>query len=408
LSGAAGPDGWSNTPAQAPAEAPAAAAMTNAALPGTTIADMAAAVDSVLQALDTTGTSGTMLVGYSMGSRVALAVEAAHAAATRPDSTPSDSARCVRTPSVRARSAKAAPPDGSAVDGAAATPPGGSDVDDSAATPPGGSAAGSAAATPPRSLAVDGAAMTPPGGSAVDGAQPADVQRPLRLVLVSGSAGIEDGSGGKGGRGGCDGARAERAAADDRTAGLLRALGVDAFLRHWYGQALWDSLRRHPRFGGLLQRRAAGADEEASEQLAAVLRWSSPGRSEPQWASLRSGRMPPVTLLVGSEDAKYVAMGRSMLAALQAGRGSPSGRSHGKASEGHAAWSPAQAAEATAETAPGMPAAADGVDALHVLPKCGHAVHIEAPLALLQHLMGLADSAPLAPSPHSFMTPRKV
>ena len=53
-------------------------------------------------------------------------------------------------------------------------------------------------------------------------------------------------------------AREARAAHDDGLAGTLRCSRRAAFVREWYSQPMWLSLRQHPRFSQLLARRSIG------------------------------------------------------------------------------------------------------------------------------------------------------
>ncbi len=104
---------------------------------------------------------------------------------------------------------------------------------------------------------------------------------------------------------------AARAANDDRLASELSTRGLAAFVRQWYEQPLWASLRRHPAYSRMLARRcgeaaaaaaagvvveqaspaaadavvvsgagigAAGDGASTEEQLAAALRGMSTGR----------------------------------------------------------------------------------------------------------------------------------
>ncbi|GIM13679.1 hypothetical protein Vretimale_16741 [Volvox reticuliferus] len=78
------------------------------------------------------------------------------------------------------------------------------------------------------------------------------------VVLVSGTPGIKDPA-----------QAAARAANDDRLAKSLVQGGVEEFVRRWYEQPLWSSLRRHPAFGRLLARRLTPSSATSSASAAA-------------------------------------------------------------------------------------------------------------------------------------------
>ena len=151
--------------------------------------------------------------------------------------------------------------------------------------------------------------------------------------------------------------RAERAASDDALAAALREGGLQRFVRHWYQLPMWAPLRGSPRFHALLQERQGSGD---AQQLAAVLAAASPGRAPSVWRELQAaaaaGCLPPLLLVAGQEDGKFVGVAERLAASL-----APAGDEEG----------PAGAAAAQ----------------VAVVPGCGHAVHIERPaelLALLQ------------------------
>jgi pimeloyl-ACP methyl ester carboxylesterase len=168
-----------------------------------------------------------------------------------------------------------------------------------------------------------------------------------RAVVVSGTAGLEDPA-----------QRAARAARDDVLAGLLQRRGLRTFLELWYGQPLWAPLRRHPRFEGLLRRRASAGQ---AGELARALRTMSAGRMGSLWGELAGWRVP-LLLVAGELDGKFVEVGRKMLGALGGG------------SEGDEA---------------GAGGGSGGGAARHrlvLVPRCGHAVQEEQPLLLAELL----------------------
>ncbi|KXZ52492.1 hypothetical protein GPECTOR_9g536 [Gonium pectorale] len=222
-------------------------------------------------------------------------------------------------------------------------------------------------------------------------------------VLVSGTPGIKDPA-----------QAVARAANDDRLAQSLVRSGLTDFVRHWYDTPLWSSLRRHPAFDRMLARRtaaagaaagrdggAAGSADEAAAQAAAALSGMSTGRMAPLWDRLDPWVGPPVVLVAGELDAKFVDINTYTLARLvrrhtaeAAARLDASAAPDGANA---AAGVPAAAAQAQTASGPapapvpgparsGMPVseqlAALGA-ALVLVEGCGHAVHVEGPERLL-------------------------
>ncbi|HEY3018943.1 MAG TPA: alpha/beta fold hydrolase [Solirubrobacteraceae bacterium] len=128
-------------------------------------------------------------------------------------------------------------------------------------------------------------------------------ERVARLVLVSTTAGIEDRD-----------ERARRRAADEALAARIEAGTIEDFVATW---------RDQPLFAGDPTRVAAAAlaDQARNDPraLAAVLRGLGTGAMEPLWDRLGRLRMPAV-VLAGERDAKFVALGRRLAAALPRGR----------------------------------------------------------------------------------------
>lgn len=100
----------------------------------------------------------------------------------------------------------------------------------------------------------------------------------------------------------------------------------------------------------LAQRRQAGD----AEQLAAVLAAASPGRAPSLWGELpaaaAAGSLPPLLLVAGQQDGKFVGAAQKLAGLLAQG----------------------DAGDAGANTA-----------RVALVPGCGHAVHIECPVELL-------------------------
>jgi 2-succinyl-6-hydroxy-2,4-cyclohexadiene-1-carboxylate synthase len=119
------------------------------------------------------------------------------------------------------------------------------------------------------------------------------------LVLVSGTAGLDT-----------EGDRAARRAQDAETAARIEALGVAAFVDQWLAQPLFASLGPERSFRSeRLENTVAG--------LQSSLREAGTGTQEPSWDRLHKLEMP-VLVVAGEEDAKFVALGERLAAAVGA------------------------------------------------------------------------------------------
>lgn len=81
-------------------------------------------------------------------------------------------------------------------------------------------------------------------------------------------------------------------------------------LERWYAQPLFTSLRSHPEFALMLQRRR----QNNPAQLARSLRELGTGRQPSFWPHLASLSVP-LLLMVGAWDLKFVALNQQMLRA---------------------------------------------------------------------------------------------
>jgi 2-succinyl-6-hydroxy-2,4-cyclohexadiene-1-carboxylate synthase len=148
-----------------------------------------------------------------------------------------------------------------------------------------------------------------------------------RLVLMGASPGIADPA-----------ERAARAADDAALADRIEAIGIEAFVREWGAQ---------PLFAGMPRGVAELADEDrlrnTAPGLAAALRGLGTGVMPPLWERLGELTIP-VDLVVGERDEKFRAIAERMEGPLAAAR-------------------------------------------LHVIDGAGHAVHLEAPDAVVELLM---------------------
>jgi 2-succinyl-6-hydroxy-2,4-cyclohexadiene-1-carboxylate synthase len=157
-------------------------------------------------------------------------------------------------------------------------------------------------------------------------------------VLVSASPGLEQ--------------AADRQARLQHDWDLARQLEADfpGFLERWYGQPLFQSLRRLPQFAALQQRRSHNRPPE----LAQSLRYLSTGRQPALWAAL-SQHSAPLLLLVGEDDRKFCQINQAMGDCCAA----------------------AQVA---------------------IVPNCGHAPHLEQPAAFVQQVrsfLGKPEDCPV-------------
>lgn len=119
------------------------------------------------------------------------------------------------------------------------------------------------------------------------------------LVLVSGTAGIDDPD-----------ERAARRGADDTLAARIETIGTEAFIAEWLAQ---------PMFATLDATAAAVADRcrNTPSGLADSLRYCGTGTQEPLWSRLTEVDVP-VLVVTGDLDTKFTALGERLTAALPA------------------------------------------------------------------------------------------
>jgi 2-succinyl-6-hydroxy-2,4-cyclohexadiene-1-carboxylate synthase len=159
-----------------------------------------------------------------------------------------------------------------------------------------------------------------------------------RLVLIGASPGLADPA-----------ERAARDEADRRLADRIEADGVESFLDGWLALPLFAGLPEAAQFRVERRRNTAAG-------LAGSLRRAGTGAQEPLWGRLRDLR-PPVLLVTGEHDRKFVAIADDMAAAI--GRG------------------------ATRRSIPGA----------------GHTAHLEQPDAFLAVLLDWLAATDPAPTP---------
>ncbi len=151
-------------------------------------------------------------------------------------------------------------------------------------------------------------------------------ERVERLVLVGASPGLADAA-----------ARAARAADDTGLAERIETIGLEAFVREWSAQPLFAGMPR-----GIAEVAMADRMRNTAAGLAAALRGLGTGVMPPLWDRLAELAVP-VELVVGERDEKFRAIAERMEAALPDAR-------------------------------------------LHVVAGAGHAVHLEAPDAVVELL----------------------
>jgi len=116
-------------------------------------------------------------------------------------------------------------------------------------------------------------------------------ERVARLILISGTAGIE-----------ADDARAERRRRDEDTATRLEAEpDVDAFVASWLAAPMFATLRAG--HAGIEERR-----RNTPAGLASSLRLAGAGTQAPLWGRLDELTMP-VLVVAGATDPRYAAVG---------------------------------------------------------------------------------------------------
>lgn len=114
-----------------------------------------------------------------------------------------------------------------------------------------------------------------------------------RLVLVSGTAGIDDES-----------ERHARVVSDEKLADHIEDIGVEKFIEEWLS---------NPLFAGLTAENAQVAERRrnTSTGLADSLRYAGTGTQMPLWTRLTELQIP-VFLVAGALDEKFVALARRM------------------------------------------------------------------------------------------------
>jgi pimeloyl-ACP methyl ester carboxylesterase len=144
----------------------------------------------------------------------------------------------------------------------------------------------------------------------------------------------------------------ERTALDAQRADHIEGSGLGVFVDAWYQSELWASLRSHRAFAPMVERRRSASPEDAIW----ALRTYSSGLQPDLWDSLPKD----LTVVVGEEDPKYLAIGRQMAA-----RGIP----------------------------------------LHIVPTVGHAIPTEAPAVLAGIVRSVSLEASIGGQPEHSLHP---
>ncbi|HEY9645477.1 MAG TPA: 2-succinyl-6-hydroxy-2,4-cyclohexadiene-1-carboxylate synthase [Chroococcidiopsis sp.] len=121
-------------------------------------------------------------------------------------------------------------------------------------------------------------------------------QRFVRVILESASPGLET-----------QAERDQRRQHDFSRAQALETQPFSQFLDHWYDQPLFQSIKAHPDFAKLRQRRLQNDPLE----LAKSLRYLGTGMQPSLWPNLQTNPVP-LLLIVGERDQKFVAINTAM------------------------------------------------------------------------------------------------
>lgn len=114
-----------------------------------------------------------------------------------------------------------------------------------------------------------------------------------RLVLISGTAGIDD-----------EDERAERRHDDELLGEYILETGMNRFINEWLSQPMFAGLP--PEFAYIEDRK-----QNLPEDMADSLRYAGTGTQEPLWSQLDRLKMP-VLIVAGQNDAKFSALAERM------------------------------------------------------------------------------------------------
>jgi len=156
--------------------------------------------------------------------------------------------------------------------------------------------------------------------------------------------------------------REQRVKEDAERAGHLCEEGLDAFMSSWYAAPMWDTLTKQNSevFNRILESRKRGLYVNLDlSSLSLTLEKMSPGRApdvQPDLYRLSSqGKLPKMLLVAGERDTKFVGISKKLVEDLNSGNDQ------------------------------------ENVEAV-VVEKCGHTVHVEHPVVLLDILFDFITS----------------
>jgi len=121
----------------------------------------------------------------------------------------------------------------------------------------------------------------------------ANPNRVSRLVLISGTAGIEESA-----------ERNERIANDELLATRITQIGVSEFIDEWLAMPLFAGLNPQTNQREIRLRNGAAA-------LALSLKLCGAGKQQPSWSRLNELKMP-VLIVAGHKDSKFAALAKRM------------------------------------------------------------------------------------------------
>jgi 2-succinyl-6-hydroxy-2,4-cyclohexadiene-1-carboxylate synthase len=109
--------------------------------------------------------------------------------------------------------------------------------------------------------------------------------------------------------------RTDRRAHDEKLAQALLTEGVDQFLRNWYAQPMFASLRASAQFEGVMLRRKQNDPSGPARSL----RMMGTGSQPSLWKELNSVSVP-LLFLAGERDTKFATLAREMASVCPVGR----------------------------------------------------------------------------------------
>lgn len=154
------------------------------------------------------------------------------------------------------------------------------------------------------------------------------------VVMISGSPGLNE-----------EVKRTVRCVKDDSLACALISYGLDLFIETWYSGDMWESLRSHPQFDKIVAGRSKHDDVAA---LAKALSGLSTGRQPSLWEDLKHAKSR-FLLIVGERDEKFKKIAHGICGKLEKGK-------------------------------------------VVEICNCGHAVHMENPLLVIQSIREFVTS----------------